>query len=128
MENLEIAPTRRTPRISFDCGKNLLEIRGRSYPSNISECYGPVFSWLEEYLGKLDDTPCTVNIELVYFNSSSSKILLDLFLMLEEAVNKGSRIAVNWIYDEDDEDNMEYGEEFQEDLESLPFHLLKKES
>ena len=128
MENMEIAPTRRTPRISFDCGKNLLEIRGKSYPSNVSECYGPVFSWLKEYLGQLGDKQCTVNIELVYFNSSSSKILLDFFLMLEETVNKGGNIAVNWIYDEDDEDNMEYGEEFQEDLESLPFNLLGKKS
>jgi len=125
MENLEIAPTRRTPEISFDCKNHMLAIRGKSYPSNISECYGPVFSWLKKYLGNLGEEECTVNIELIYFNSSSSKALLDFFLMLEEA---GKNIVVNWIYDEDDEDNMEYGEEFQDDLGDLPFRLIEKKT
>lgn len=123
MENLEIRPTNRTPHILFDCEKHVLEIKGKSYPANISDYYEPVFSWVKTYLGQLGDQQCTVNVELLYFNSSSSKILLEFFMMLEDAVNQGKRISVNWFYDEDDEDNLEYGEEFQEDMESLPFHL-----
>ncbi len=128
MENLKLKGTNRSPDISFDYENNLLEIRGKSYSANISEYYIPVFSWLREYLGQLGNQHCTVNVELAYFNSSSSKVLLEFFLLLEEAVNQGKAISVNWIYDKEDEDNMEYGEEFQEELETLPFHLIQKQA
>ncbi len=126
MENLKIKPTKRTPEIMFDCESNLLEIRGHSYPADISGYYTPVFSWLRAYLEQLKDQECTVNIELTYFNSSSSKILFDLFAMLEEAVSDGKRISANWIYDEEDEDTLEDGEDFQEDMELLTFNLVEK--
>lgn len=126
MENLKIEGTKRTPDILFDCENHILQIGGKSYPANTADYYRPVFSWLEKYLEQLNEQQCTVNIELIYFNSSSSKILLDFLSILEEAVDKGKNICVNWIYDEEDEDNMEYGEEFREDLETLPFHLVQK--
>lgn len=126
MENLEIEGTNRSPDIRFDCENNILEIKGKSYPSNATDYYGPVFSWLKAYLEQLKGQQCIVNIELVYFNSSTSKILLEFFMILEGAFNNGKNVSVNWIYDEEDEDNLEYGEEFQEDLESLPFNLVVK--
>jgi len=124
MENLKIEATNRTPDILFDCENDILEIKGKSYPSNITDYYEPVFFWLKKYLEQLEDQQCVVNVELVYFNSSSSKILMEFFFVLEEAFNNAKNISVNWIYDEEDEDNLEYGEEFQEDLESLPFNLV----
>ncbi len=32
-------------------------------------------------------------------------------------------ISVNWIYEEDDEDSLEFGEDFQEDFKSLRFNF-----
>ena len=127
MDNLLIEETRYTPYINFDNKKHLLEIKGKSYPENTSLFYTPVFSWLEEYLASVSDEQITVNIELVYFNSSSSKVLLDYFDILEEASEQGKQIRVNWIYDAEDEDALEFGEEFQEDYESLIFHMTEKE-
>lgn len=128
MDNLKIDATKYTPEISFDCEKNLLEIKGESYPENIAEFYAPVFEWLEEYIEQLgDDAQVVVNMELIYFNSSSSKVLLDLFDLLEEAVNNEKHITVNWIYEKEDEDTLEFGEEFQEDFQSLTIHLVEKE-
>ncbi|OQY58277.1 MAG: hypothetical protein B6245_12670 [Desulfobacteraceae bacterium 4572_88] len=126
MENLRIEPSKRTPDISFDCHENLLEIRGKSFPANSAEYYEPVFSWLKQYLEQVSDQQCVLSIELIYFNSSSARILMELFILLEEAVGKGKNISVNWIYDEEDEDNLEYGEEFQEDFPSLAFYLVQK--
>lgn len=127
MENLKIEATKYTPEISFDCENHLLEISGESYPENIAEFYAPIFSWMEEYFDQLDDNqPVIINMELIYFNSSSSKILLDLFEVLEEATGKGKNITVNWIYEEEDEDTLEFGEEFQEDFESLNINLVQK--
>jgi hypothetical protein len=65
-------------------------------------------------------------MELIYFNSSSSKVLMDFCDVLEEAANSGKNVTVNWIYEEDDEDALEFGEEFQEELESVKFNLVEK--
>jgi len=128
MENLAIKATKQTPKISCNADNHVLEFQGESYPENMAEFAVPIFSWLEEYLEQLGDQTFTVNIELAYFNSSSSKMLLDLFDILEKQVeDNGKDIMVNWIYDADDAGIEEYGEEFQEDLESLTFNLVQKD-
>ncbi len=126
MENLEIEATRYTPEIIFDCTNDILRIKGKSYPENTAEFYTPVFAWLEKYMNQVEDQQVTLNIELLYFNSSSSKVLLDFFDILESAAANGRNILINWVYEEDDEDTLEFGEEFQEEFESLDFHLIKK--
>lgn len=126
-ESWQIESTKQTPAIHFDGDNQLIVFKGEMYPENITEFSEPIFSWLEKYLEQPTNLTLTVNIELNYFNSSSSKLLLDLFDKLEEAVINGNRnIMVNWIYDSDNEYAQEYGEEFQEDLEYLPFHLVSK--
>ncbi len=126
MENLTIEATKYTPKVSFD--SDVLEFKGKSYPENIASFIEPIFTWLDEYLQLLGDQAFTVNIELSYFNSSSSKMLMDLFDRLEEEVkNNGKNIIVNWIYEANDYGIEEYGEEFQEDLELLAFNLVQND-
>ncbi len=128
MESWQIESTKQTPAIYFDGDNQLLVFKGEMYPENITEFSEPIFSWLEQYLEQLNEQTLSINLELNYFNSSSSKMLLDLFDKLEEAVaNDNKNIIVNWIYDSDNEYAQEYGEEFQEDLEHLPFHLVPKD-
>jgi hypothetical protein len=125
MKNLEIPGSKTTPEIMFNRETHELSIKGESFPENTSEFYTPVFEWLENYLSSITDQSVMMNIELMYFNSSSSKVLMDFFDMLEENVEQGKDITVNWLYDEDNEMAIEYGEDFMEDLELLPFHLVK---
>ena len=82
-----------------------------------------MFAWLKEYLGAIGDKAVEVNLEISYFNSSSSKVLMNFFDILEEAVDDGKKIVVNWYYHEENETAMECGEEFMEDLNNLPFNL-----
>lgn len=126
MENLYIKETKSSPEIHFDSAHNVLELRGESYPENTAEFYTPVLTWLEEYLEQLDDQAVTVNMEIIYFNSSSSKVLMDFFDILDQAVEDGKNITVNWFYDKENESALEAGEEFKEDLEALPFHVVAK--
>jgi len=126
MKNLHIPATQTSPEISFDCEKHILEIKGESFPEDTAEFYSPVFSWIEEYLEFIKDYKVIINIELIYFNSSSSKVFMDLFDILEVAADKGKQIIINWIYDEENENALLAGEEFKEDLESLTFNLIKK--
>ncbi|MDA8403690.1 MAG: DUF1987 domain-containing protein, partial [Desulfobacteraceae bacterium] len=82
---------------------------------------------VEIFFAEPSDEPTVVNIELYYFNSSSSKVLMNFFEVLEKAAEAGQKITVNWIYEEEDEDSLEFGEEFAEDLSHIEFKLELKE-
>jgi len=125
MENLKIKETVTSPKIDFDSESNIHSISGESYSDNMYLFYDPVMAWLEEYLEKLQ-VDATFNIELRYFNSSSSKVLMDIFYMFEDAAADGKQITVNWIYDQDNEALEEYGEEFAEDTDKLLFNIVQK--
>jgi len=126
MENLKIKATKATPDILFDKEKNILEIKGRSYPGSTKEFYAPVFSWLENYFKQLTDERVTVNLEIIYFNSTSSKVLMDFLSMLDDEIDKGKNISVNWFYEEDNDDMLEFGEELQEDIDVLKMNMIPK--
>ncbi|NOQ29570.1 MAG: DUF1987 domain-containing protein [Helicobacteraceae bacterium] len=126
MENLNIPATKSSPEINFDAQTNVLSITGESYPENTTQFYESVFKWLNEFIDNLETEEVVFNIELIYFNSSSSKVLMDLFDTLEEACEDDKNIVINWIYDEENEASLEYGEEFAEDIESLTFNLVEK--
>ena len=126
MDNLQIEAKKSSPAIDLNAQTHTLNISGESYPENTANFYAPVFEWVEKYLESIDEEEVTVNIELIYFNSSSSKVIMDLFDLLEEASDDGKNIVVNWIYDEDNDAALEYGEEFAEDIESLTFNLVEK--
>jgi len=127
MEILTIKPTKSTPEITLDPVNHIHTIKGESYPENSMEFYRGVFDWLDEYIESLDDEQAVVfNIELIYFNSSSSKVLMDIFDIFDDACEDGKNIVVNWIYEEDNEAILEYGEEFAEDLENVTFNLIIK--
>ena len=125
MENLTIEATKYTPEIFFDSENHLLMIKGESYPENTAEFFTPVLNWIDEYLGHLKEETVIVHFEIIYFNSSTSKVLMDMFYQFDIAVANGKNIRVDWYYLKDDDNILEYGEEFKEDTEHLPFHLIE---
>ena len=73
------------------------------------------------------DRPSTVlHIQLEYFNTSSSKCILDLFKKLEVVRTTGNEVVVNWHYEEDDEDMLEAGEDYQAII-NIPFKMIQIE-
>jgi hypothetical protein len=125
METIIREGTPKTPYVRFDGDKGIIEIKGRSIPENSIEFYKPLIDWLEEYgNAALDET--MVNIQLEYFNTSSSKCILDIFKKLEFIFKKGQRVEVNWYYEEDDEDMFEAGEDYQSII-NIPFKMIEME-
>ncbi len=125
MENLKIEETKYTPSINLDAQKGLFELVGKSYPENTFEFYKPMMDWVEEYFESNAQEKTVVNLEIIYFNSSSSKLFFDFFDLIEEASEDNS-IEINWIYDEENESALEAGEDFKEDFEELTFNLVQK--
>lgn len=122
-----IEATEETPEINFDCNRNLLEIKGKSYPENTSDFYKPIFAWLKKFLRTIDNQKVTVNIALLYFNSGTSRVLMDFCDILDEAATFGSKITLNWIHEEDDEDSIDFADLLQEDFKLLRLNLIEKE-
>ena len=124
MENLNIEATKYTPKIVLNADEGLIEIRGKSYPENTFEFYEPMMKWVEEYFECCAKDETIVNMEIIYFNSSSSKLFFDFFDLLDEN-RESHKIIVNWIYDEENESAEEAGEDFIEDFEDLDIRLTK---
>lgn len=125
MEKIVIESTPKTPAINFDFENGLLEIRGRSIPENSIEFYRPIVESLEKY-GSSPKPVTTVNIQLEYFNTSSSKCILDVLKKLESLHKNGNQLVINWYYERDDEDMLEAGEDYQAII-NVPFKMIQVE-
>jgi hypothetical protein len=125
MENLLIEGSAKTPSVKFDKESGVLELRGRSIPENSIDFFKPLNDWVEAY-GQSPQSATKVDIRLEYFNTSSSKCILDFFKKLEAINGKGTQVQVNWFFEEDDEDMEEAGEDYQAII-ALPFKMIEVE-
>ncbi len=117
MQIIQLEGTEDTPKVMLDKATGIFEISGRSLPEDAAEFYQPILHWLTEYAGQASPSTGFV-IKLEYFNTASSKLILDVLSKLEEI--KGSKVI--WYYYEDDEDMQEAGVEFSE-LVDVPFEF-----
>ncbi len=122
MEAIKIKGTEDTPSVILDATENNMEISGRSLPEDVSSFYGPILNWLAEY-SKSPNQKTIFNFRLVYFNTASSKLILDILMKLEELNKKGNNVVVRWYYPEDDEDMQEAGNEYA-DIVEVPFEQI----
>jgi len=122
METIKIQGSEDTPKIILDATSEILEISGRSLPEDVSSFYEPVLNWLDEYAGQ-PNKKTVFNFKLTYFNTASSKLLLDILMRLEDLHEKGHEVLIRWHYPEDDEDMAEAGEEYA-DIVDVPFEKV----
>lgn len=118
MEILNLEGTEDTPRILLDKKSGIMEISGRSLPEDSTDFYKPVLDWIEGYAS--DPNPATTFVfKLEYFNTASSKLILDVLYALEDL----KALKVKWYFHEEDEDMEEAGQEFSE-LVEIPFEFV----
>ncbi len=124
---LNIEMTTKTPMIDFDASQGVMRIWGRSLPENAADFYGPIIRAIDEY--KSQPQPTTkLDISLEYFNTSTSRILLDIirsFEWLKKA--EKSDLKVVWSYEKDDWEMEDAGKEYQSILSDIDFELKEVE-
>ena len=134
MEKLIIEPTANSPRIVLDPEARNFEFSGESRPENVRKFYLPILEWLEAYTveqGKLRDDErtfgllCQFNFE--YFNSTSAKYILDIFKSLNAISSQGIDLEIKWLYEEDDEDMLEVGQEMSR-MSKLTFEYITSDA
>lgn len=123
---LELSPTEKTPAVTIDPGRGLFVITGCSIPENADRFYGPIQDMAERYV--LAPVPTTtLHVELTYFNSSSSKYLLDLMKLLADLNASGrSSVVLEWWYAKGDLDMKEAGEDYRSLLD-MPVKLKARD-
>jgi hypothetical protein len=122
METIKIMGTDDTPTIILDAANDLFEISGTFAARGCNSILRPNLNWLEEYAA--NPNPSTVfTFKLVYFNTASSKLLLDILMKLEQIHEDGKEVLIRWFYPDDDEDMQEAGEEYA-DIVDVPFEQV----
>ena len=119
MEPLRLEQTDDSPLVELDQENNLFEISGKSLPEDLVDFYMPVLDWLNVY--RANPNPKTeFSFKLIYFNTASSKLLLDILMLFEEMVEEGHAVTVKWFSLQSDEDMQEAGKEYEE-MVDVPF-------
>jgi len=117
MKALKLDKTDDTPEVWLDIDKAVFLIAGRSLPEDTVTFFQPVLDWIKAY--STDPNPQTeFTFKLDYFNTASSKLILDLLLALRNI--KGIKIL--WYSQEDDEEIESAGQEFAEQV-TIPFEF-----
>ena len=99
------------PDITLNYNTGICEFSGESYPENSIGFYDPVIEWLNQYMFK-EKKPIQINFKLYYFNTSSSKSLYDLLMLLKKYQDEGGNITIYWYCESWDIDLLEEIEDF----------------
>ena len=122
MDDLTITGTISSPSVRLDASRGIMELTGESYPQNAFDFFGPILDWARQFLRERLE-PLTLSLHLSYLNTSSTKCVIDLLDLLENAYKIGRAARVVWYCDRDNERAREAAEEFREDV-SLPFEIV----
>lgn len=121
MKTIKLEGTEATPFITLDFENGIYEFSGRSLPEDSSEFFKPILAWFDDLKGT--KSKCDFIFKLEYFNTASSKIILDILLIMETIAKEGAIAKVIWYHHSDDEDMIESGKEFQELVEGITFEF-----
>ena len=119
MESIKLEGTPKTPTVEFSAENGVLLLKGRSIPENSIEFYKPLINWIENYSASAP-SKTVLNVKLEYFNTSSSKCIMDLLKRVEKSPCEAT---VLWYYEDEDEDMLEAGEDYDAIIE-IPFKLI----
>ncbi len=134
MKKLFIEQTPATPEINFSPAENIFMIRGTSSPEDVRAMYYPVIEWVKIFVDDVIDgeykifdskNPVRLQIDLLYFNSSSAKFLFDLLIEMQRLKPIGVPFEVIWLYDQEDPDMKEAGVDFAK-LAEIDFTFIAK--
>jgi hypothetical protein len=110
------------PDIKFVASTGVLEIAGESYLEDTAKFYAPVIDWIREFIQK-SKKKLTFNIRLIYFNTSSSRSILDILYLVKEYEKKGFPVEVNWYHKGKDPEIVEEVEDYMLDTD-LKINLI----
>lgn len=104
--------TESTPSIIYNAKANLVLFDGVSYPENPVEFYKPVITWLTDHIVSMRHT-LIMKFKLTYLNTSSIRVFLNVFKIIETTSKKEKEIKIEWICDPENDMALDYGNFFK---------------
>lgn len=118
-----IEATKRTPYILFNKSTGEMQITGKSLPEYSYAFYGNLLDEADTYLANANEKTI-IKVNLEYFNTVSSKIILQLILKFERLLTEGKKVEVEWFYNQDDDMLLDVGEIYKSSTK-IPVSLIK---
>lgn len=112
-----------TPEVIMDMDTGKCSIIGESYLEEPFKLYDDILEWVKSYVDHFSQKPLTIDVELTYINSTSSRAILDLFRGIAELKRNGAPIEVAWRYPEGDDDFNEIKEEGEEFIDESGLNI-----
>lgn len=106
---VQIEATDRSPNVVLNAKENKIEIEGGSIMVQPNSFFEPVFYWLEKIKHKNPDT-FEIHMNLSFFNTSTSKVILKIFHKILELEKTGFTAKFFWYSDINDKEMKEAGE------------------
>lgn len=122
MENIFIKKNLSTPEVVLDAQTGYLSFEGKSRPEDPDSFFVPITNWLLDYV-KQPATKTIIDFKFTYFNTSSSKKIIEILMILDIMYIEGNQVEINWYYKSSDEDMLEEGEMFNE-LNEIPIKFI----
>jgi len=125
MEGVYQKGNHKVPAVSFNPDTGIFEIKGSSIPENSGSVYEPIIEFLKDYKEQPKEVT-TFNIALTYFNTSSSKWILNILRLMKEILTKKKKeVIINWFYEPEDEEMLEAANDYQSIL-NLPIKTIEQ--
>ena len=118
---LIIDETPSSPEVILDAGEGIFSFKGRSFLENSIKFYKPIIKWFQSYV-KAPNELTTIDVNLEYINSSTTKHLVRIFMNLEEIILKGKKVEIIWRYSHDDDLMLQRGYELDNAID-VPFKI-----
>jgi hypothetical protein len=110
MQGISIVGTAKTPTVHYNEQKNTLFIGGRSLPEHPALFYQDIYQWFNNYFLENHSSSLVVVVMLEYCNTTSSKVLLDLFSKLSKKLPLPDACTLAWYFESDDPDTKDLAE------------------
>ncbi|HAS44212.1 MAG TPA: hypothetical protein DCS93_27285 [Microscillaceae bacterium] len=104
-----------TPEVKLNVETGHCKITGESQADNAVKFYTPILDWVEQYIKQVRGM-LVFDFQLIYFDTSSSKFIHQILKRLRKYEIQGGKVIVNWHYPEDNEDVLDEGLQFSEDI------------
>ena len=103
------------PIVDFNAKTGVCDIVGESYMEDSYVFYKPVIKWLTDFF--IEQRPIVFNIKLVYFNTSSSRMILEILDVLKSNIDGGGQVTINWYYKKEDPDMLKEIADFKDETQ-----------
>ena len=104
-----------------------ITIKGRSTSTGAEVLFEEIIEYVKKFLST-NFKNMAINVDLEFFNTPTSKKLLELFKLIKNSSNtNGFIMLINWYFEKDDEDMIDAGEDYESILE-VPFNLIEKKN